>query len=162
MRTDNGKVRGVIVSIYFIMVVLALVLATVFSAFKDLTDNAYKTFAVISVAFVLVFIIFYLVSKYFEYDSDGVKVVVENRGLLLSDRFNYREKRVEFYKKDLLGFKFNDYLVYKSLKLKLRSSNGKSKNCVFNVTLVQKKKRKYIRKSLNKMLRENRKNSDNQ
>ena len=160
MRTDNRKVRGIIVSVYFVLFILAIVLATVFSAFGDLTDHPGRAFSIIFVSFVTLFLIVYLVSKYFEYDSDGVKVMVVNKGLLLGDYLNYREYKVEFYKKNLIGYKFKNYLIYKVLKLVVRQSNGKIKKHVFNVTLVEKKKRKYIKTSLSKMLRDNAKTNN--
>ncbi|WP_411767684.1 hypothetical protein [Winogradskyella sp. A3E31] len=159
MRTDNEKVRGIIVSVYFVLIILAIILATVFGAFSELSENPALTFSIIFLVFVALLLMVYLISRYFEYDSDGVKVVVTNKGLLLGDRFNYREHKIEFYKKNLVGFKFRNYLIYKTLKLLIRHSNGKTKKYVFNVTLVQKKKRKYIKKSLRKMLRENAKNN---
>ena len=160
MRTDNRKVRGIIVSVYFVLFILAIVLATVFSAFGDLTDRPGRALSIIFVCFVTLFMIVYLVSKYFEYDSDGVKVMVVNKGLLLGDYLNYREYKVEFYKKNLIGYKFKNYLIYKVLKLVVRQSNGKIKKHVFNVTLVEKKKRKYIKTSLSKMLRDNAKTNN--
>ena len=160
MRTDNGKVRGIIVSIYFLLIVLAIVLATVFGAFSELSDDPAFTFSVIFVTFVAILLLVYINSKYFEYDSDGIKVVVINRGLLLGDKLNYREKRLEFYKRNLVGFKIRNYVFYKMLKLVVKHSDGKTRKHVFNVTLVKKRKRNYMKKSLRKILRENTKNTE--
>lgn len=157
MRTNNGKVKNIIISVYFILIVLAILLATVFSAFQDLTPNPYLTFVIILSLFVVLFISVYLVSRYFEYDSDGVKVVLINRGLLLADHFNYREKKLEFDKEKLIRYKFNNFLIYKQLVLWLKRSDNSKKKYTFNVTLVNKKKRKYIKQSLSKIIKENRK-----
>lgn len=156
MRTNNGKIRNYIVSIYFILVVTAIISATVFSAFKDLSSNPTYTFLMLLMGFIGLFFLVHWVSKYFEYDSDGMKVVVINRGLLLSDYLNYREHKVEFDKKDLLQYKFQNYVVYKTLVLYIRSRNGGTKRVSFNVTLVDRRKRKYIRQSLRKMIKLNR------
>ena len=161
MRTDNRKVRGIIVSVYFVLVVFAIVLATVFSAFGDLTENLGRTLSIIFMAFVGLFLLVYLISRYFEYDSDGVKVIVVNKGLLLGDYLNYREYKIEFLKKNLKGYKFKNYLIYKVLKLVVLHSNGKIKRHTFNITLVKKKKRKYIKTSLSKILRDNAKTNTN-
>lgn len=139
MRTNNGKVKNVIVSTYFVLILVAILAATVFSAFADLTPNPTLTFLLIVVVFLLVFGIVHQISKYFEYDSDGMKVVVINRGLLLADYFNYREHKIEFDKKELKAFKFNDFWIYKNLDFYLKSRNGRSRVKRFNVTLVGRK-----------------------
>jgi len=155
MRTNNAKVKSLIVSVYFILIVLAILLATVFSAFKHLTPNPTLTFFIIVFGFITLFLIVHRISKYFEYDSDGVKVVILNSGLMLADHFNYREHKLEFEKEQLIAFKFKNYIIYKSLTLYLKSSKGNKKKETFNVTLVTHKKRRYIRQSLSKMVKSN-------
>jgi len=156
MRTNNSKVKNVIISVYFILILFAIVLATVFSAFSHLTPNPTVTFFIMFFGFIALFLFVHKISRFFEYDSDGVKVVVINKGLLLSDYFNYREHKLEFSKANLVGYKFNNYLVYKSLTLYIKDRKGNKKKESFNVTLVAKKKRKYIRQSLSKMIKLNR------
>ena len=124
MRTNNGKVRNIIVSVYFILIVLAIILATVFSAFKDVTDHGWITFLIFLFGFAGIFFLVHWIAKFFEYDSDGVKVVVLNKGLLLTDYVNYREYKVEFEKERLAGFKFHNYIVYKSLVLSIKNKSG--------------------------------------
>lgn len=140
---------------YFILIVFAILLATLFSAFSTLTSSPTLTFFIIIAIFVLLFLAAYKVSKYFEYDSDGLQVVLINRGLLLSEYFNYREYKLEFEKQNLVGYKFNNYIVYKNLVLYLKGRNGNTKREAFNVTLVSRKKRKYIRQSLSKIIKQN-------
>ena len=155
MRTNNSKVKNTIISVYFILIVLAIVFATVFKAFSDLTTNPTITFIIIASGFAVLFFLVHYISKYFEYDSDGLKVVVTNRGLLLSDNLNYREKVLEFEKKDLYAYTFRNYIVYKTLTFHIKDSRDKKKQETFNVTLVPKKKRRYIRQSLSKMIKTN-------
>jgi len=143
-----------------LLILFAILLATVFSAFSDLTNNPALTFLIVFLAFLALFTLVYLVSKYFEYDSDGVKVVILNRGLLLSEYVNYREHKLEFSKQDLLGYKFYNYLVYKTLTLYVKDRKGHKKKETFNVTLVAGKKRRYIRQSLSKMIKMNRNQTD--
>lgn len=144
---------------YFTLIVLAMVLSTLFSAFIHVTPNPTITIFVIIVGFVGLFFIIHRISRYFEYDSDGVKVVVINKGLLLADYFNYREHKLEFDKDRLIAFNFQNYIFYKSLTLYVKSSKGTTKKETFNVTLVGKKKRRYIRQSLSKMVKSNIKNN---
>ena len=156
MRTNNSKLKNVIISVYFLLILFAIVLATVFSAFRHLSPNPTLTFFILFFGFIGLFLFVHRISKYFEYDSDGIKVVVINKGLLLADYFNYREHKLEFSKENLVAYKFNNYVVYKSLSLYIKDRKGNKRKETFNVTLVAKKKRKYIRQSLSKMIKLNR------
>ncbi|WP_303423635.1 hypothetical protein [Oceanihabitans sp. 2_MG-2023] len=157
MRTNNNKARKFIVSVYFILVFLAIIFAIMFRTFNAISNNPLVLFFIIALSFGILFFIIHSVSKFFEYDSDGMKVVVTNKGLLLPDRFNYREHTVEFDKTDLKGFKINNYIVYTSLVLLIKDRSGASIKERFNVTLVSRKKRKYIKQSLTKMIKINKK-----
>ena len=157
MRTNNGNIRNIIISVYFILIVAAIISSTVFNAFKNLTGNTTLTFVLVLFGFIGLFLLVHWISRYFEYDSDGMKVIVINKGLLLSDYLNYREHKVEFEKKNLISYKFHNYLVYKSLVLYIRSRNGGSKRVRFNVSLVDRRKLKYIRQSLRKIIKANQK-----
>ncbi|MFB9053736.1 hypothetical protein ACFFVB_11675 [Formosa undariae] len=155
MRTDNGAVKNTIISVYFILIVLAVVMATVFSAFKDITNNAGLTFVILLSVFAGLFLAVYLIAKYFEYNSDGDKVIVTNKGLLLSEKFNYRAHEVEFDKEELVGYKFINYIVYRELVLYTKRKGRSSVRTRFNVSLVTRRKRKYVRQSLSKIIKNN-------
>ena len=156
MRTNNGKVKNVILSAYFILIVLAIVLAVAFRLSSRSNSDPLLTSIFIAIGFSALFLVAHFYSRYFEYDSDGVKVIVLNKGLLLEERLNYGEHVVEFSKEDLLAFKFRNFLIYRQLSLFIRM-NGSKKWESFNVTLVPRRKRKYIRQSLSKMIKYNRK-----
>ena len=157
MRTNNAKVKSIIISVYFIIIICAILWVTLFSTFSNFFENSTWTFITISLVLILAFSITHSVSKYFEYDSDGLKVVIINRGLLLSDVFNYKEHKLEFKKKYLTAYKFTNYSLYKSLKIYVIDRYGHKKMVSFNVSLVNRKKRKYIKQSLTKIIKENRK-----
>ncbi|WP_298896183.1 hypothetical protein [uncultured Psychroserpens sp.] len=160
MRTNNSKVKNTIISVYFVLILLAVLFATVFRAFSDVTDNPAFTFLIIVFGFVMLLVLVHYISKYFEYDSDGIKVVAINRGLLLSEKYNYREHRLEFEKERLYAFKFRNYIVYKTLTFCLKDSRGRKTKQSFNVTLVSRKKRRYIRQSLSKIIKMNKNKKD--
>ena len=82
--------------------------------------------------------------------------------MILTEYINYREKHVEFIRNELVGFKFRDFIIYKSLTLILKSKDGTTRNERFNVTLVKRRKRRYVRQSLGKTIKLNKKkNQDN-
>ncbi|MCK5400589.1 MAG: hypothetical protein KAJ28_03060 [Flavobacteriaceae bacterium] len=156
MRINNSKVKNVIISTYFLLIVLALILSILFSAYSEISTNPALSFILIFFSFSALFLLLFGVTKFFEYDSDGVKVGVMNKSLLLSEYLIKKEHVVEFEKEKLIGFKFQNFIVYKRLVLYIMSSHGHKKKEVFNVTLVERKKRKYIKQSLNKIIRHNR------
>ena len=153
MRTDNRKVKNTVVSIYFILIVFAILSATVFK-FSDVMAG--KVLYILLGLLALV-VLFHFVSRYFEYDSDGAKVIITNRGLLLTEYINYRENKVKFSRSQLVGYKINNYLIYKSLVIILKTQDGRQTKERFNVTLLKRKKLRYVRQSLKKILKENRK-----
>lgn len=153
MRINNSKVKNIIVSVYFILVLLAIFSAIVFRSFQHLTPYPVLTFILIVVFFAGILFVVHRISRYFEYDSDGIKVIIINRGLILADYANYREKILEFEKDRLATFKFNNYLLYRTLDVYVRDRKGGKKKETFNITLVPKKKRRYIRQSLSKIVK---------
>ncbi|RKE95282.1 hypothetical protein [Ichthyenterobacterium magnum] len=159
MRTNNATVKNIILSLYFVLIIATIFFATVFRAFRNLTSNTVLSFAIVAFVFVGLLYFIHTVSKYFEYDSDGVKVVVINKGLLFFDKHRHREYKLEFNKERLLSFKFHNYIIYKQLIINVLDSSDEVRKMKFNVTLVSRRKRKYIRQSLSKMIKANRKNS---
>lgn len=155
MRTNNEKVKNIIISLYFIIIVFGILILTLFNVFRDVSKNPTVTLLIILFALIALFVITYRVSKFFEYDSDGIKVVFLNKGLLLSEYLNYREHKLELDKDKLIGFKFHNYYFYKTLVIYYLSHHNNKKSEVFNVTLVNRKKRKYIKQSIRKIVKQN-------
>ena len=153
MRTDNGSVRNFIISVYFVLIVVAVLLATVFQSFDAISDGSlYVFFGTLVVA-----VIIHGIARFFEYDSDGPNLIIINRGLLLSDYLNYREHKIEIEKKKVLGFKIKRFYVYNQLVILYSDRHDKQHKARFNVTLVKRRKLRYIRQSLSKIIKENKK-----
>ncbi len=153
MRTDNRKVKNTVVSIYFILIVVTILFATVFKFSNFFSDSILYIFF----GLFILLLLFHYVSRYFEYDSDGAKILITNKGLLLTEYINYRENKVEFARRQLIGFKIKNYVFYKSLVVLIRTIDGRQSKKRFNVTLLKSRKLRYVRQSLNKIVRGNRK-----
>ncbi|WP_386406583.1 hypothetical protein [Sungkyunkwania multivorans] len=95
--------------------------------------------------------------KYFEYDSDGDVLNFINRGMFISNFINYRENRAEFPKVKLSHYKINDYVIYRTLNVYVKTKNHRVKRLRFNITFLNKKKIKALKSSLNKVIRNNKK-----
>jgi hypothetical protein len=159
MRTNNSKVKNTIISVYFVVLILAISLPIFIKSLRIFGGDTTLSSVGFALGFAALFFLIHFICKYFEYDSDGLKVIVTNKGLLLSDYLNYREHVVEFDKGDLIAYSFNNYLIYKSLSLYISNSRGGKRKETFNVTLVTKRKRRYIRQSLRKIIKANKKAS---
>lgn len=153
MRTDNGSVRNFIISVYFVLIVVAVLLATVFQSLNVVSDGSLYVFF----GTLLVAILIHGIARFFEYDSDGPKLIIINRGLLLSDYLNYREHKIEIEKSKVLGFKIKKFYVFNQLVVLYNDRHDKQHKARFNVTLVKKRKLRYIRQSLSKIIKENKK-----
>ncbi|GGW63086.1 hypothetical protein DFQ11_102302 [Winogradskyella epiphytica] len=154
MRTDNRKVKNTIISTYFVLILLAVLLGTVFNSYQLFESSSLY----VLIGLLITVGIVHFVARYFEYDSDGAKIIITNSGLILNDFFNYREHKVEISKEKLSGFKIKNYLFYKSLIIYTTQSNGKIATERFNITLLKRKKTKFIKQSLIKIIKENKKN----
>ncbi len=156
MRADNRKVKNTVVSIYFILIVFGILLITVFNSLEFLVDITFFVFLGLFVVLVL----FHSIAGYFEYDSDGAKTVIINKGLVLTEYVNYRENKIEFVRSQLIGYKIKDYFLYKSLVVLVKTNDKEQVKERFNVTLLNRKKMRYVKQSLQKTLKENKKRKE--
>ncbi|RZV62773.1 MAG: hypothetical protein EX254_07315, partial [Flavobacteriaceae bacterium] len=136
MRLNNQKSKKFVLSLYFVFAVLFVFASISFDLVRTLIGNARFKYLVLFGVLILMLLFAHRVSKYFEYDSDGNVLVLMNKGMLLSEFFNYRENRAEFPKSRLLYYKLNNYGVYKSLNIYIKSNDNRQKRLRFNVTLV--------------------------
>jgi len=157
MRTNNIHVKKIIVSIYFILLVLAISLPVFIKSLRIFSSSATLSSIIFALTFVALFFVVHFICKYFEYDSDGDKVIIINKGLLLSNKFNYRQKILEFDKSSLVAYSFKNYIFYRTLSVHIKDSRGVKRRESFNITLVTKRKRRYIRQSLRKIVKANNK-----
>lgn len=158
MRINNAKVKNTILTAYFLLLFAAILNMLVFGLFRSWIKNSNLEWGLIIGFFVIVFVVLYSIAKYFEYDSDGDVLVIINKGLIVSEFVNYREKIAEFPKKKLLYYKLKDYGIYKSLNLYIRSGENRQRRIKFNVTLVPKRKLRYLKMSLDKVVKQNKAN----
>ncbi len=155
MRLNNQKAKNSVVTLYFIFAVFFVFASVFFNVIKSIIGGGKYKYIFLFITLGLVLFFAHKVSKYFEYDSDGNVLVFVNKGMLLSDFFNYRENRAEFPKKKLLYYKLNNYGFYKSLNIYIHTNGDKQKRLRFNVTLVSNKKLKYLKQSLDKVVKLN-------
>ena len=150
MRTDNRKVRNTVISIYFVLILLTVLMATVFSSLELVENGVFYVF----LGFLVLLVLVQSIAGYFEYDSDGDKIIVINKGLILTEYINYRQKKIKFKRNQLVGFKIKNYFFYKSLVLQIKTHEDRVVKYRFNITLLKSKKIRYVKQSLRKIFKE--------
>lgn len=154
MRIDNRNVKSTVITIYFLLVLLAILALTLFKPLGILEE--YSLYIVGGT--IVLIVVFYAIEAYFEYDSDGLKVSIINKGLILTEYLNYREKQLDFSRPDLKSFKMRKVLLYRTLTLVLKNSDGSLRYERFNITFVSRRKRRLLKQSLRKIIIKNKKN----
>ncbi|MBC8755089.1 hypothetical protein H2O64_10425 [Kordia sp. YSTF-M3] len=97
----------------------------------------------------------YSTAKYFEFDSDGNVLTFINKGLFISNFINYRERRAEFPKEKLKRYRIQNYIIFSTLYIYVRSRSNKTKRVHFNISLLSGRKKKALKKSLDKVIKHN-------
>lgn len=130
MRINNAKIKGQVISVYFVLILIIIVLLTIFEVFVDIEEaeiNPVLVFVMMMFVFLTLFIMVFKFAKYFEYDSDGLKAGIINKGLLATDNLKSKEHVLEFDKERLLSFKFQNLIFKRRLVLYILSKHGHKK-----------------------------------
>lgn len=154
MRFNNARLKKWIPFLYFFLVLGGIVTILYALFFQD-ELNKLKWWYIISGALILLFVAVYSSAKYFEFDSDGNVFTFINKGLFVSNFINYREKRAEFPKEKLARYRIKNYLIFCKIYIYIKSRDNKIKRLSFNISLLSLRKRKALKKSLDKVLKQN-------
>lgn len=154
MRFNNASSKRWIPFLYFFLV-LGSIIAIVYMLFFQDEFNKGKLWYVIPIALLIIFGIVYTSAKYFEFDSDGNVLTFVNKGLFISNFINYREQRAEFPKEKLTRYRVENYIFFCKLYIYIKSRSNKIKRLGFNISLLSPRKRRALKKSLDKVLKHN-------
>lgn len=154
MRFSNASSKKWVPFLYFFLGVGSIFVMTYFFLFRD-EFNKEKLWYAIPVTLVFIIIVFYSTAKYFEFDSDGNVLTFINKGLFISNFINYREHRAEFPKEKLKRYRIQNYVLYSFLYVYVKSKSNQIKRVRFNITLLSNRKKRALKKSLEKVLKHN-------
>lgn len=159
MRFNNTSETKIVPSIYILIVaafVTNLFVNIEIMASQE-TDNTMKFSHFLPNILLLLFgFYFHRIGQLFEFDSDGETLNFKNNGVFFSKFMEYRVKRAEFPKGKLLDFEVSDYGIYKSLKIYISSRRKKGpRTYTFNITFLNRKKKRGMIDSLNKVVEKN-------
>lgn len=154
MKFTNKKVIPLFKIGYLVLIVLVLFLYMYNYLILNKVLITTKVVLLLSVLYIIIFIYWYKISKYIEFDSTGSGLVLITKGILLSDYANHREHRIEIPKEKLKGFEITDYFFYKKVVLKIKSKK-KTRKVAVNISFLSQNKTKALQLSLDKIVREN-------
>lgn len=160
MRFKNTSETKIVPSVYILIVaafVTNLFVNIEIMASSSETENAMKfSHFLPNILLILFGIYFHRIGQLFEFDSDGETLNFKNNGMFFSKFMEYRVKRAEFPKTKLLDFEVSDYGIYSSLVIYISSRRKKGpRKYRFNITFLNKKKKKGMIESLQKVLEKN-------
>ncbi len=154
MRFDNAKSRNWISFLYFFIGIGGVITMLYLFFFRE-DSHKINIWYSIPISLVVFFIIVYSSAKYFEFDSDGNVLTFINKGLFISNFINYRERRAEFPKEKLKRYRIKNYIMFSRLYLYIKSRSNKTKRVHFNISLLSRRKKAALKKSLDKVIKHN-------
>ncbi|HER40790.1 MAG TPA: hypothetical protein ENO10_06175 [Salinimicrobium catena] len=156
MKFKNKKETKIVPSIYIIVV--AVFITNTFASIELKHDDVpfnYSSLIPSAVA-LLIGIYFFIVGRYFEFDSDGEALIFKSSGLLVSNFMHYRDQRTEVPKSKLQGYRVENYFFFKRLHVFINSRNRKGfRHYKYNITLLSGNKTRALKLSLDKVLEKN-------
>lgn len=162
MRFKNTSETRIVPSVY--MIIIAAFVTNIFVNFELMSSDSVSTIKfshfLPNILLFIFGIYFHKVGQLFEFDSDGETLNFKNNGLFFSKFMEYRVKRAEFPKEKLVKFEVNDYFFFAKITIWIRSRRKSgSRKYTFNITFLNKKKKRGMIASLNKVLEKNNANA---
>ncbi len=161
MKINNKRIKSYIQFIYLLIGTLfVLFLVTKFYPFRVFKRIPVYMFPVSG--FILLIIMQYRGKQLFEYDSDGEALNFKNKDAVLSYFIPSLRKHSEFPKRKLNSYKINKNPLKKTLKVTIKSKKSRTgfSQLKYDISYLKKAEIKKIKKSLDKILEENKTNQN--
>ncbi|MCP9200316.1 hypothetical protein MKO06_10375 [Gramella sp. GC03-9] len=155
MRFTNKTEVKIIPSIYIVLI--AVFVTNVFVNIEIMASDSEQEIGfshfVPNIVTLLLALYVHKIGQSFDFDSDGETLNFKNNGVFFSKFMEYRVKKAEFPKRKLGKFNFVDYGIYSALTIYIRSRRKKGyRKYTFNTTFLNRKKKRGMVDSLNKVL----------
>ncbi|MCH2195100.1 hypothetical protein [Kordia sp.] len=154
MRFSNEKSKKWVPFLYFFLGIGSILVMLYLFLFRE-DVNQTKVWYAIPAVLIFMILVFYNTAKYFEFDSDGNVLTLINKGLFISNFINYREHRAEFPKEKLKRYRIQNFVLYSFLYVYVKSKTNQIKRVRFNITLLSSRKKRALKKSLEKVIKNN-------
>tara|TARA_B100000408_G_C10308543_1_gene227768 strand:- start:705 stop:1187 length:483 start_codon:yes stop_codon:yes gene_type:complete len=153
MRLNNKNEIKIIPPIYIVLV--AVFLTNIFVNVELIGRDEPIKFSHFfpNIITLLIFFFVHKIGVSFDFDSDGETLIFKNNGVFFSKFMEYRVKKAEFPKRKLAKYKFNNYGIYSSITIYIKSRRRKGfKKYTFNTTFLSRKKKSGLVASLQNVL----------
>jgi hypothetical protein len=154
MRFNNAKSKKWIPFLYFFLGLGGIIMVLYLIFFQN-EFNQKKLWYSIPILLAIFLVFIYSTAKYFEFDSDGNVLTFINKGLFISNFINYRENRAEFPKEKLKRYRIQNYIIFSTLYIYVKSRSNRTKRIHFNISLLSSRKKQALKQSLDKVLKHN-------
>lgn len=156
MKFTNKKIIPLFKFGYVLLLLLTLLTVVIIYNYLILNHPiiAIKEVVVLLFLYLIVFLYWYRIAKFIEFDSAGSGVVFITKGILLSDFINHREQRIELPKEKLESYVIQDRFFCKKIVLNIKSKH-KVKKVKVDISFLSYSKTKALKLSLDKIVREN-------
>jgi hypothetical protein len=153
MRLSNRKETKAIPAIYYFSVVIFFLLIFLYYEFGNAMFGSKIIFFGILLSIIIIQIYIYTCGMYFEYDSDKNLLNIANKGMVLSNFIDYRNKKVKVKRDEIINYKIYNFIIYRKLVIEAKDSKGKQYKRHINLTFLKPKKFKLVKKSLDRFIR---------
>ena len=155
MIINNRRIKKQIVFQY-LLILGVIVLSILDDSISGLYKNFISEIYLYELLAVIVLILFWLGYPIFSYDSDGEALVFEASEPVLLSRLTKYKFAAEFPKAKLQDFRIKELMFKKTLYLHLRSTDKKTV-LKSSISYLSDKEVSSLKKSLNKVLKNNKK-----
>lgn len=153
MRLTNEYLKERFVLLYALLILAILIDLLVSGVDGTITEyfqNHLLTISSVGIAVLLLA----LGKPYFEYDSDGEVLIFKSKYFLIDRFIPSIVKTAEFPKRKLVDYKIRGFLR-RTVTIKIKSKKGVTIRH-FNITFLSRSKQRHLKKSLDKIKRQNR------
>ena len=155
MKISNSSVKHLFLSVYIFIGALLLINIIDDNISGSIGNSINNSYLMIILGLFIV-ILFWRGLPLFQFDSEGEVLIFSASEPLIISRFSDVKLLVEFPKRKLESFRVKRLPLKRVLYLNIKSSN-KSKTLKFNISYLRKNELKLLVRSLNKVLKNNKK-----
>ncbi len=163
MRINNKRVIPFIEKFYALLF-LALLAATILIVIPiGVIVNTISPYYLIGIILALLFLLYKLGHQHIEYDSDGEVINIRTQDVFWSKYFPQQKINMDFPKNKLISYRIHQTLFKKNLELFVtskRTAHGITK-LKFNITFLNKSETSDLKRSLNKIIKNNKELANN-
>lgn len=153
MRLTNEHLKERFVLLYALLFLGILIDSLISGADGTITEYFQShTLSIASGGVILLLLV--LGKPYFEYDSDGEVLIFKSRYFILERFFPDLTTTAEFPKRKLIDYKVKGF-IRRTVTIKIKSKKGVTVRH-FNITFLSRSKQRHLKKSLDKIKRQNR------